>query len=104
MLRIGDLTLALLPGELFPELLMPTVSGSIGAIAKEQGVLKLMVVGLANDEIGYILPSSDFVVDAELPYFREAQGDHYEETNSVGADCAADLCAAFARALQNLSP
>jgi len=59
------------------------------------------VIGLANDEIGYIVPPSDFVLDGELPYVQEAEGDHYEETNSVGPNAAIDIADAFEKALKN---
>lgn len=104
VLRFGDLTLALLPGEVFPELITGTGKdtdpASLQALAKQHGVRDLMIVGLANDELGYILPPSDFVVDPELPFLQEAPGDHYEETNSVGKECAAKLAEAFCKALQ----
>lgn len=106
-LRLGDLTLALLPGEIFPELVSGTGNGEdpqgLAHIAAGYGARELLLVGLANDEIGYILPPSDFVLDEQLPYFQEAEGDHYEETNSLGPGCAKDLAAAFEKALQRLS-
>lgn len=105
-LRLGDVSLALLPGEIFPELVTGTGNNAdpepLKSIAAGFGVEELIIVGLANDEIGYIVPPSDYVVDGELPYFREAEGDHYEETNSVGANCAADLADAFYQALEKL--
>ena len=39
------------------------------------------IVGLGNDEVGYILPEYDFILNETLPWFSEAEGDHYEETN-----------------------
>lgn len=105
LIRLGDVTLALLPGEVFPELVSGTGAEedppALRNLAKENGVEDLVVIGLANDEIGYILPPSDFVLDEKLPYLQEAEGDHYEETNSVGPDCARDLAEAFEKALQN---
>lgn len=105
-LRLGDVTLALLPGEIFPELFCGTGNAAdprpLADIAAELGLEELVIVGLANDEIGYIVPPSDYLLDAQLPYFREAEGDHYEETNSVGAQCAADLADAFYRVLEKL--
>lgn len=106
LIRLGDLTLALLPGELFPEL--TTGSGADGdptalrELAAEYGVDELMVIGLANDEIGYIVTPSDYVLDADLPYVQEAEGEHYEETNSVGREAAFALAKAFEKALKKL--
>ncbi|MBQ8579608.1 MAG: neutral/alkaline non-lysosomal ceramidase N-terminal domain-containing protein [Oscillospiraceae bacterium] len=106
VLRLGQVTLALLPGEVFPELISrASLSGDpkpLREIAADYGVENFMVVGLANDELGYILPPSAHMLDEELPYFREAEGDHYEETNSVGVHCAHALAQAFEKALQTL--
>lgn len=41
-------------------------------------------LGLANDEMGYLVPAWNFELDPSDPYYEEALGDHYEETNSVG--------------------
>ena len=50
------------------------------------------MIGLANDEIGYIVPPSDFLVNPEMPYLEKITDhtgeNHYEETNSVGPLCA----------------
>ncbi len=46
------------------------------------------VLGLANDEIGYIIPPYDFVLHDSVPWLMEAEGDHYEETNSLGPQTA----------------
>ena len=42
------------------------------------------IVGLGNDELGYIIPEYNFELDDRIPYIDEAEGDHYEETNSLG--------------------
>lgn len=106
LLRVGEWMLALLPGEPFPELVSGTGKDQdpkgLAVIAAEYGVENMMVVGLANDEIGYIVPPSDFVLDSTLPYLQEAEGNHYEETNSVGSGCARDLAEAFEKALAAL--
>lgn len=44
------------------------------------------LVSLGNDQLGYVLPDFDYVLDPENPYIDEADGDHYEETVSVGID------------------
>ena len=46
------------------------------------------LVGLANDELGYVIPPFNFEVSADLPWFDEPDGDHYEETNSLGPQMA----------------
>ena len=42
--------------------------------------------GLTNDMLGYFVPEFDYLLHPYNPYFDEAEGDHYEETNSVGID------------------
>lgn len=107
VMGMGDFFMALFPGEVFPELISGTGTAAdprpLEDIAAEYGLETWMAVGLANDEIGYILPPSDYVLHDQLPFFREAEGDHYEETNSVGRDCAQDLANAFEKALQVLA-
>ncbi|MDP6933496.1 MAG: hypothetical protein QGG40_11300, partial [Myxococcota bacterium] len=46
------------------------------------------IVGLGNDEVGYILPTYDFKVHDIAPYLDEPEGDHYEETRSLGPQTA----------------
>jgi hypothetical protein len=103
--------LGLIPGEIFPELVSGTglKSGDPTALAKlatNEGFKRLLTVNLANDELGYIVPPSDFIVHPTNPYFQryEVNGeDHYEETNSVGKQCAARIAAAFEAALEKLA-
>jgi hypothetical protein len=42
-------------------------------------------VSLANDEVGYLIPPYNYVLADAGAYVLEAEGDHYEETNSLGA-------------------
>lgn len=106
VLQLGDVSLALLPGEIFPELVSGTGNATdpeaLSEIALRYGVRDLVIVGLANDEIGYIVPPSDYVLDAQLPFLQEAPGDHYEETNSVGRLCAVDVAKALEQALKQV--
>ncbi len=99
IMRMGGVTLALLPGEVFPELVEG--EGGLREIAASHGVETLVVVGLCDDEIGYILPEDDFVLHETLPYLEGAKG-HYEETNSVGPGAEKALKEAFERALERL--
>ena len=61
---------------------------------------------LANDEIGYIVPPSDYLVNETLPYLERITNykgeDHYEETNSVGPECAERIANAFEDAIKAL--
>ena len=118
VLMLDDLALALIPGEIFPELVL---GGSYGdanplgenprplqEIAGEYGVDEMLIVGLANDELGYIVPPSDFLLNEEHPYLQRTMDrkgeDHYEETNSVGPACASCVAQAFEAALDELLP
>ncbi len=88
LMRLGDVYIVCLPGEIFPELVYGCgeslgVSASVGEII----VGEFTVVGLCDDEIGYIIPPADFLLDGENPYLEGAEG-HYEETNSVGPEAA----------------
>ncbi len=46
----------------------------------------VFLFGLTNDMLGYFVPEFDYQLHPFNPYFDEADGDHYEETNSVGID------------------
>ena len=48
------------------------------------GVRYAFVTGLAEDFLGYIVPTYNFLLDPVTPYLNEPAGDHYEETNSIG--------------------
>jgi hypothetical protein len=45
-----------------------------------------MLLGLGQDESGYLIPPYNFVLDEVAPWIAEAPGDHYEETNSIGVE------------------
>ncbi len=117
VLQLGDLLFALIPGEIFPELVWggeaarhnpegenPTPLGEIAAAA---GYDRLLVIGLANDELGYIVPPSDFLLNENAPYLLrtedEAGEDHYEETNSVGENCAVIIAQIFEQLVNSLA-
>jgi hypothetical protein len=38
--------------------------------------------------LGYIIPEYNYVLSERVPYIEEAEGDHYEETNSLGPGTA----------------
>ncbi len=98
----SDLKLALIPGEMCPEL---NVGGTYPANESYTGkgwdypalrdVVsgRLTVIGLCNDEIGYIVPDNDFgSIFAPL---------HYEESVSAGRRTASNVVACFIRAVED---
>ena len=48
------------------------------------GFLLVVLAGLAQDYIGYIVPAYNYALDPSAPYIKEAEGDHYEEVYSIG--------------------
>jgi len=85
MIRIGDVALACLPGELLPELGL-----QLKADLRAGGVRVPAIVGLADDEVGYILPKEDFVEPADYL----DPGKQYEESLSIGPDIGPAVMAA----------
>jgi hypothetical protein len=82
LIKIGDLWLATVPGEMLPKLGLSLKKQMLEAGAKVAGV-----IGLANDELGYILPIEDF----KYPWNPFKPGKHYEETNSIGKEIASSV-------------
>lgn len=96
-----DVAVFLVPGELFPELyngeFLTEKDSAHHRKASYKKVLADMtdcrhkfVIGLCNDELGYILAENDFMLNSALPYINKATDDmgrdHYEETNSTGPE------------------
>jgi hypothetical protein len=108
-LRIGDLEALLVPGEIYPELVVGGIQdpqdpgADFQGAPRERPLFSLLsseyriVVGLANDAIGYLIPRSEWDTKRPFAYGRaEAQ---YGEVNSCGPSVAARLDDAFARML-----
>lgn len=105
-LRLGELDIAALPGEIYPELVLDKVQDPADpnadfpdapiepAIYKQLTGNHRMLVGLANDEIGYILPKRQW--DEKAPFCYGRKQAQYGESNSVGPEAAVLLCKAFA--------
>ena len=123
VLRLGNMYLALIPGELFPELVTGRYLSASTAAAPERenpeplvaimtrhglSADSLLICGLANDELGYIVPPNDFLLHPDTPYFANACDSagrrHYEETNSVGPETANVIAAGFEHCLSQLLP
>lgn len=97
---------ALIPGEMYPELSVGGVERYSGAdfpdAAIEKPVKQMMTApfrmlfGLANDEIGYIIPKAEW--DNVAPWLNGAPKRWYGEVNSVGPEAAP----AIAREVESL--
>jgi hypothetical protein len=86
LLRLNDAWLFAVPGELLPKLGL-----QYRAWLKEAGARVTAVIGLANDELGYILPQEDFTP----PQNYLDPGSSYEESMSVGPEMGPQLTAAL---------
>ena len=114
--EIDSLKILMIPCELFPELayggylsedesaegLSPDINPEpLIEIADDEN---LLIFGLANDELGYVLPPNDFMLNADTPYLDKAIDRfgrrHYEETNSMGPETAEIIAENF-RILMN---
>ncbi len=69
------------------------------AIYKQLAGPHRMIVGLANDEIGYIIPKRQWDVKPPFCYGRKSA--QYGEINSVGPETAPILCNAFRELVKN---
>jgi hypothetical protein len=104
-LRLGELDVACLPGEIYPELVLDKVQDPADAgadfpdapiepaIYKQLAGPHRMMIGLANDEIGYIIPKRQW--DEKPPFCYGRKQAQYGEVNSVGPETAPILCRAF---------
>ena len=95
----------LIPGELFPELYNGEFLNSETSANKCEAdytplinmtdIKNNFVIGLCNDELGYIIPKNDFYLNEKTPYINATTDRldrrHYEETNSVGPKIAETL-------------
>lgn len=96
-LRIGPAMFLSIPGEIYPEIVFGGIEAPEGRdfdiqpmeIPPIQVVIKdkyKFYFGLSNDEVGYIIPKSEW--DVDLPYLYLDKGDTYGEGNSLGPDTA----------------
>lgn len=110
-LCIGEIEILMLPGEIFPELVYggyleseetanltpPSINPlPLAKIAQND---ELIIFGVANDLIGYIVPPNDFYLHNRYPYFVSAYDrlgrSHYNETNSLGPKTAQKIADVF---------
>lgn len=103
LLQLGGASIACIPGEIYPELVNGGIESPEG---NDFGIKPLevppirdlmpgkvkFIFGLANDEVGYIIPKSEW--DQKAPYLYG--GKHlYGEINSLGPDTASTIHRAF---------
>lgn len=128
LIQLDPLSMRTMPGQLLPEAALGGYEGSLTGppvydlvqtdnpnppaldlallapyLVEELPGTQRWVVGLGKDELGYIVPSYNFETHPETPYLDEAEGHHYEETNSLGPDTEPILTDA-AKALLSWSP
>jgi hypothetical protein len=123
LVSLGPWQLLCLPGEPFPELAIGGYDGAytppnqvlldpanpnppdLAAAPAGPYLLEVLgapqgwVLGLASDQIGYLVPEPHFEV-GDVPYLLEAEGDHYEETNSLGRETATRVVGAAEKMLR----
>ncbi len=105
-IQLGPVRFLGVPGELFPELAIGfdaafaygrplvsetnpnppdlTMAPAPPYLQEQLGGDINMVVGLSGDEVGYLVPPYDYKLHPTAPYGEQAEGNHYEETNSLG--------------------
>ncbi|MFT5683549.1 MAG: hypothetical protein ACI8RZ_004481 [Myxococcota bacterium] len=111
LLDVGPIRMLSIPGELLPELALGGYDESEGHpftpletlvdadnpnppdlsaapegpyLFERMGGQYNWIIGLGNDEVGYIVPAYNYKIHESTPYLQEPDGDHYEETNSLG--------------------
>ncbi len=94
-IQIGPALFLSIPGEIYPELVFGGIEAPEGRefdiqpleIPPIQDFIKdkyKFYLGLSNDEIGYIIPKSEW--DTGKPYLYNDEGDTYGEENSLGPE------------------
>lgn len=110
VLRLGRASMITIPGEAHPEVFIgcydgtcsgtwpivdpdnpnppPLGSAPDGPYLKDllaaDGSEYQWVIGLGQDELGYIMPNYNYQLSEGSPYLQQPPGDHYEEVNSLG--------------------
>ena len=115
---IGSVRIAGVPAEIFPEEVLGGYDGKLrfghpliskdnanpprldqapkGPYLREKLHAKYgIVVSLANDELGYLVPSYDFQAAPSRTMLPQPRGTHYEETESVGRSATGLVLEAF---------
>ncbi len=111
-LRLGELHLPLIPGEIYPELVYgkfqdpvePNVDYPDAPLEKPVASLlpgpKWILLGLANDELGYLIPKRQW--DQDPPYAYSRASSQYGEINACSCDAGPFVLAALAECIEML--
>jgi hypothetical protein len=105
LLTVGDASMICVPGEIYPEIVNGGIEHPPGADfdippLEVPPLRELMpgrvkfVFGLANDELGYLIPKSEW--DVQPPYLYGSSNHLYGEINSCGPNAGAVVHAALA--------
>jgi hypothetical protein len=106
-LQLGELEIAAIPGEIYPELVLgkvidpPDPNADFQQASIEPAIYAQltgrhrMIVGLANDELGYIIPKRQW--DEQPPFTFGLTKPPYGEINSLGPETAPLICREFER-------
>jgi len=112
LLTIGDaVSILTLPGEIYPEIVnggaeAPAGNDWPGPVIETPPLRQLMpgrfklVIGLANDEVGYVMPKSQW--DTKKPFTYQAQKAPYGEINSLGAETGPAIYRAARHLLESM--
>jgi hypothetical protein len=91
LIKLGSMWLAAVPGELLPKLGLAIKKRLLAS-----GAYHAAIIGLANDELGYLLPAEDF----QYPLNPFSPGKHYEETMSLSKEAGRKVAAAVEQLLE----
>jgi hypothetical protein len=106
-LRLGQLNIAVIPGEIYPELVLgqvqnpPEPNADFPDAPIEPAIYHQlkgpyrMIIGLGNDELGYVLPKRQW--DEKPPFCYGLKKAPYGEINSLGPETGPIICDAFRR-------
>ncbi|MEZ4971032.1 MAG: hypothetical protein R2814_15485 [Flavobacteriaceae bacterium] len=110
-IRIGPALFLSIPGEIYPEIVYGGIEAPEGREFDVQPMeippLQELIsdkykfyLGLSNDEIGYIIPKSEW--DTEKPYLYNDESDTYGEENSLGPETGPIIYKALAEVIKEL--
>jgi len=108
--RLGELHAACMPCEIYPEHVYGKIQDPVDSAADfpdaplEPSIVdtlpgkKIWIFGLANDEIGYVVPKRQW--DDKAPFCYNRTESQYGEENSIGAEAAPILMQALVNRVQ----